>query len=631
MAEPVQHNTVSSLSRTFVLRVVAASFFVAFLACLAFGGYQYRLAQETVREEFENIEHSLKRALTQSAWTANVELLKAQAEGIVGRGHISHVRLSLDGMETITAGAMPREVIAEKEFELVQQAGNDTYRLGSVHLSAGPEAMLTQLRQTMIVIILVQITSACLSALLISSSFRRSVARRLELITSFVGAIELSRLETPLVIPSAGPKRDEIDALASGVNAMRMTLRDQMAERTRVEDALAEAKSEAEAASLAKSEFLANMSHEIRTPINGIMGMLQVLQLTGLNGEQTDYAATGIQSCKRLVRLLSDLLDLSRIEAGKMELYRSPMHLHDVLRQTTELFAPYARNHGLDLNFDMDPAIPACVMGDEARLQQVLTNLVGNALKFTHTGSVTLEAHALSPLCEKQCRVLFSICDTGIGIPEDRQHDLFKPFSQINNGYTRHYQGAGLGLAICKRLVSLMGGGVSFVSEPGNGTCFHFSLSFDYAETPTKRLSESELAPDQRLAGTHILLVEDDLVSFVAAKGLLAKLGASVRHAEDGRQAIEALRHASTHPFDLVLMDIQLPVMDGVEATRAIRNGEAGHENRDIPIIAMTAYCMASDRDAFTSAGMNGFISKPVEIGNLLQVIQRFSDGIGQS
>ena len=628
MTGPEQKTAFSPLSRTFVLRVVAASLFVAFLSCLAFGAYLYRLEQKKVQDEFTNIETSFRRVLTQSAWTANVELLKSMAEGIAGRRHISHVRLTLDGMDTITAGSMPPDVIAEKEFELVRTSADTTFHLGTVRLSAGPEEILSQLRQTLIVILLVQIASAGLAALLISSSFRRTVASRLQLITSFVAAIDLSRLDTPLKIPTAGRRLDEIDTLAAGVDSMRRTLRDQMSERTRTEAALALAKKDAEAASLAKSEFLANMSHEIRTPINGIMGMLQVLQLTELDAEQQDYAATGIQSCKRLVRLLSDLLDLSRVEAGKMELYLSPMDLHEELRQTVELFTPYARNNGLDLSLVMDRHTPGHVVGDEARLQQVLTNLVGNALKFTPAGgSVVIKADALTPLRKGQCRVLFSVCDTGIGIPEDRQDDLFKPFSQVSNGYTKHHQGAGLGLAICKRIVALMGGSITFVSEPGKGTCFHFGLSFDLATAIPEYVPVAESSSEQMLAGLHVLLVEDDLVSSVAARSLLMKLGATVMLAGDGLQALEILRAQGARPFDLVLMDVQLPVMDGVEATKAIRKGDAGERVRGVPIIALTAYCMERDRETFSSAGMTGFIGKPIDLGNLLQAIRGIAGG----
>jgi PAS domain S-box-containing protein len=391
-------------------------------------------------------------------------------------------------------------------------------------------------------------------------------------------------------------------------------------EYKRSEAALLHSKLQAESASQAKSEFLANMSHEIRTPINGVMGMLQLLQAGPLDDEQASYTSTAIQSCKRLVRLLSDILDLSRIEARKLSIQLAPMSVSDVFCQTRDLFLPIAQKAGVELCFDMDPALAPKVLGDAARLQQVLLNLVGNALKFTPSGKVTVAAHTLSPLKPGRCRVLFSVCDTGIGIPDENLDNLFEPFAQVDSGYTRSHQGAGLGLSICKRLVHLMGGNISVVSEVGVGTSMHFALSFEVISGLERFAPARDAVPAISLGGRRILLAEDDPVSAMAALTVLQKQGAKVLHVPNGQAALEAL---AGEAFDLVLMDVQMPVMDGMEATRAIREGRCGERAAKIPIVALTAYAMTGDKDIFLSAGMNGYVEKPVAIKDLLLVIDR--------
>ena len=399
---------------------------------------------------------------------------------------------------------------------------------------------------------------------------------------------------------------------------VRIEIAIDLSDRKQAEKELLRARDLAEAANCAKSEFLANMSHELRTPLNGIMGMLQLLQLTDMTAVQEDYADTAIQSCNRLVRLLTDILDLSRIEAGKLNIQSAPMDLSDVLRQTSDLFFPIAREKGLELRFEQDQAIPENVLGDATRLQQVLSNMVGNALKFTLEGSVVVEASLLPILQPGHCRVLFSIADTGIGIPDDKLNSLFKPFSQVTEGYTRSYQGAGLGLSICKRLVNFMGGNISVVSEPEVGTTMYFSATFGTtaSNTASAPSRESFFAPS--LDGLKVLMAEDDHFSGILGLKLLGAFGATVRHVQNGRQAIEALENEA---FDLVLMDVQMPVMDGVETTRRIRQGEVGNEVKNIPIIAMTSYAMDGDREKFLQAGMNAYVAKPVDIRNLLNAV----------
>jgi signal transduction histidine kinase/ActR/RegA family two-component response regulator len=414
--------------------------------------------------------------------------------------------------------------------------------------------------------------------------------------------------------------------LLVGVTIFNRSLQRQVAARTKElrqsEEVLKSAKNAAEAASRAKSEFLANMSHEIRTPLNGIMGMLQLLQTTPLTGEQTLYVETAFQSSNRLTRLLSDILDLSRVEANKVEIVREVFDVRDALDAIAQLFGPSAKEKGLDFQVHMHPDIPPRLLGDGPRLQQVLSNIVGNAIKFTSRGSIEVEAHLLPPTRPQERRVLFTVADTGIGINDQALGTLFTPFTQMDAGYSRRHQGAGLGLAIAKRLSTLLGGEVAVASEEGSGSTFYISSPFGLpddasggAPEPARSAEDPGTVPSLR-----VLVVEDDAVNRLTADKVVKHLGHEVVAAVDGQKALEVLRGRS---FDLILMDVQLPVMDGVEATKRIRSGEAGERHRRIPIIAMTAYAMVGDKEKFLAAGMDGYLAKPVDVEGLRTVLAR--------
>lgn len=434
----------------------------------------------------------------------------------------------------------------------------------------------------------------------------RALPLTMEMQVADEGWIELKKERTP---------DGRTVAVYSDITERRETMRNLQ----EVSRNLKRARDEAERANQAKSDFLATMSHEVRTPLNGILGMATLLISTNMTLEQRRYAESLCSAGNVLLTLVNDILDFSKLEAGKLELAITEFDLAGLVNGVVEVLLPEARHKGVAISARVAPEFSRAVTGDPDRVRQVLMNLVGNAVKFTQQGSVSIEVTS-EPGEGQLAIVQFKVVDTGIGISDEDRATIFERFTQADSASTHNFGGTGLGLAICRQLVEAMDGEIGVESAHGEGSTFQFSIPLgmgeDRAPVEPKAAKPTERHITDRL---RILLAEDNAVNQMYIATLLRKVGHEVEIAEDGVAALELLKSAGPRDFDVVLMDVHMPRMDGVEATRVIR--ALTDVRGEIPIVALTANAMKGDRETYLAAGMNGYVSKPIDVDELARVL----------